>query len=121
MSQFKRGRPMLRRNGTVVLIPKPERIRSPKHLKWLKTLPCSVPLCPRRDVVPHHLMCAQPKAMKKKAGDQWAVPLCVVHHDARSGASVHAHGGERLWWERHGVDPIALAERLWATGPAAIK
>jgi hypothetical protein len=101
-----------------MLLPKPERIRAPRHLKWLKTLPCSVPLCQRTDVQAHHLTCAQPKARGLTAGDQFAVPLCFVHHDPRSSASVHFAGAERVWWERHRVDPIALAERLWAESPS---
>jgi len=49
------------------------------------------------------------------AGDDWVVPLGrYCHHDAAARDGVHKTGDEVSWWERQGIDPIALAERLWA-------
>ena len=41
--------------------------------------------------------------------DEWAVPLCALHH-----RSLQDVGDERRWWECHGIDPLAVAERLWS-------
>ena len=43
--------------------------------------------------------------------DEFAVPLCSIHHDA-----LHRVADEREWWTRHGIrDPLQMAERLWVT------
>lgn len=93
--------------------PHPERTRSEAHLRWIRQQPCSVPGC-YRQAQAHHLTIAQPKAGALTAGDQWAVPLCADHHLAGFPDSVHTAGDERAWWARHGIDPIALAQMLWA-------
>jgi hypothetical protein len=60
--------------------------------------------------------------MAKKPGDQWAVPLCRIHHRA-----LHDAGDETRWWQDQKIDPVALAEELWAnsssliTAPAGLK
>ncbi|MCH7544663.1 MAG: hypothetical protein IIB65_13630 [Proteobacteria bacterium] len=46
--------------------------------------------------------------MGRKVSDEWVVPLCALHH-----RSLHDVGDERRWWECHGIDPLAVAERLW--------
>lgn len=99
-----------------MLIEKPVRHRSPAHLKRLRTLPCCIPGCKGQPVIAHHLTCSpQPKARGLKAGDQWAVSLCErTHHSAQSMVGVHHVGLEREWWASKGIDPIALAARLWA-------
>jgi hypothetical protein len=43
-----------------------------------------------------------------KASDEFAVPLCRVHH-----RSVHRAGDERAWWKGFGIDPIKVARKLW--------
>lgn len=96
----------------VVTLFKVPRIRCEPHLVWIRTLPCAVPHCRGRYLsVAHHLTCSpQPKARSLKAGDDWAVPLCGIHHDPRSGCSVHAcQRGERYWWTDLRVDPLATA------------
>lgn len=112
------------------MIAKPERHRCPAHLRWVATIPCLV--C-SRGALPrlaewewentvsqaHHLTHAQPKARGLKAGDQWVVPLCVAHHDPNHSGSVHANGAERAWWAMKGVDPLPIAEALWAASVAA--
>jgi hypothetical protein len=40
--------------------------------------------------------------------DEFAVPLCRTHHRA-----VHRHGDEVAWWKSAGIDPVAIAQRLW--------
>lgn len=112
-----------------MILAKPQRHRSPAHLRWVATIPCIVCAMGRcdpdteagGDVVSqvHHLTHAQPKARGLKAGDQWVVPLCRRHHDPNSFKSVHAHGNERDWWTVLHIDPIAAAEALWAASVAA--
>ena len=108
----------------MMLLPKLVRERCPAHLEWVRGLPCAV--ChpqfiatagmgsgPRISCA-HHLTTAQPKARGLKAGDQWAVPLCVFHHDAQSGPeAVHNAGNEMKWWHRRDIDPLLLAAHLW--------
>jgi len=95
--------------------PKPERIRSPRHLARLRTLACTIPECGRGPVDAHHLTHVQPKGKGLKAGDQFTVPLCRwTHHSATSAAGVHSVGDEAAWWRAHGIDPLAVANDLWA-------
>ena len=89
------------------MIEKTYRPRSKKHLAFVGGLPCCYPGCGRESQV-HHLTIAQPKARGLKAGDNWTVPLCVLHHNA-----LHSRGNERSWWEDIGIDPLALAASLW--------
>jgi hypothetical protein len=43
----------------------------------------------------------QPRALARKASDEFAVPLCRVHHRA-----VHRARDEQAWWQTAGIDPI---------------
>ena len=56
----------------------------------------------------HHVRFARPNALGRKVSDEWVVPLCALHH-----RSLRDVGDERRWWESHGIDPLAVAERLW--------
>ena len=87
---------------------KTERIRSKKHMAFVATQPCLV--CGRSPVQVHHLTCApEPKARGLKAGDNWTVPVCVMHHNA-----IHGAGNETRYWSRLDIYPIFEAKRLWA-------
>jgi len=46
--------------------------------------------------------------MGRRVSDEFAVPLCRTHHRA-----VHRHGDEVAWWKSAGIDPAAIAQRLW--------
>src|SRR5262249_7460888 len=50
----------------------------------------------------------QPRALGRKASDEFAVPLCRSHHRA-----VHRGGDEKAWWKQAGIDPIKVARKLW--------
>jgi hypothetical protein len=50
----------------------------------------------------------QPRALGRKASDEFAVPLCRSHHRA-----VHRAGDERAWWQNAGIDPVKVARKLW--------
>jgi hypothetical protein len=39
--------------------------------------------------------------------------LCRDHHD-----QVEAAGNEAGWWDRQGIDPLPLAQELWAISAA---
>ncbi len=84
----------------------PRRVRDRTHLAYVSTQACSV--CGRNPAQAHHLTFVQPKAMGRKAGDQWAVPLCAVHH-----RELHDAGDEQAWWRGHRVDAKGLALSLW--------
>jgi hypothetical protein len=87
-------------------IASPKRIRAPKHLKWVATLPCLI--CQRQPSDAHHLKRVQPNAMGRKPGDQWVVPLCRIHHRA-----LHDAGDETRWWENKNIDALNTALELW--------
>jgi len=98
-----------------------KRERSPAHMAFVATFPCLV--CKSRPVTVHHLRHAQPIAKGLKSGDQWTVPLCPDHHQNGPDA-VHrweANGGTRGeagYWLAAGIDPMPIAEELWANSPA---
>ena len=60
----------------------------------------------RKPSDPHHLRHLQPRALGRKASDEFVVPLCCSHHRA-----VHRAGDERAWWQTAGVDKAA--RKLW--------
>ena len=84
----------------------PRRYRNKAHLRYVAQQPCLV--CGRKPSDAHHLRFMQPRAMGRKASDQFAVPLCRIHHRL-----VHQVGNEAAWWKESGIDPIEVARRLW--------
>jgi hypothetical protein len=50
----------------------------------------------------------QPRALGRKASDEFTVPLCRIHHRL-----VHRVGNEAAWWQDAGIDPIKAAQSLW--------
>jgi ERF superfamily len=84
----------------------PRRYRNREHLRYVMQQPCLI--CGRKPSDPHHLRYMQPRALGRKASDEFAVPLCRVHHRA-----AHRVGDERAWWKAAGIDPIKIARRLW--------
>jgi hypothetical protein len=55
------------------------RLRSPRHLAWIRTLPCCVPGCRTRPVDAHHVRNGAGVGMKP--GDEKCCGLCHKHHD----------------------------------------
>ena len=84
----------------------PKRVRDAAHLQFVASLPCLI--CGRAPTHAHHIRFAQPRAMGSKVSDEWAVPLCFLHHRA-----LHDSGAEETWWQVHKTDPLAEAKRLW--------
>jgi hypothetical protein len=91
---------------SVLTVAAPRRYRSREHLRFVMQQPCLV--CGRKPSDSHHLRYTQPRALGRKASDEFAVPLCRVHHRA-----AHRAGDERAWWRQTGIDPIKVAHRLW--------
>jgi hypothetical protein len=57
----------------------------------------------------HPIRYAQPRGVALKVSDEFTVPLCAIHHTEN-----HATGDERKWWEQHKIDPLPVAQDLWA-------
>jgi hypothetical protein len=91
---------------SVLTLSTPRRYRNKEHLRFVAQRPCLV--CGRKPSDPHHLQFVQPRALGRKASDEFAVPLCRTHHRA-----AHRAGDERAWWKSSGIDPIKVARTLW--------
>src|SRR5262245_20260237 len=91
---------------SVVVTSKLRRYRKPEHRRYVAQQPCLI--CGRKQSDPHHLRYLQPRALGRKASDEFAVPLCRSHHRA-----VHRAGNEQAWWEAAGIDPVKVARQLW--------
>jgi DNA recombination protein Rad52 len=83
------------------------RIRNKNHLHHVASLSCLI--CGREPAQAHHLTHAQPKAMSRKSGDQWTVPLCAIHH-----RQLHDNGNEAKWWKERKIDALNIALELWS-------
>jgi hypothetical protein len=91
---------------SVLAVTAPRRYRNREHLRYVAQQACLV--CGRKPSDPHHLRHVQPRALGRKASDEFAVPLCRVHHRA-----AHRAGDERAWWKAAGIDPMKFARTLW--------
>ena len=91
---------------SALTIAAPRRYRNREHLRYVMRQPCLV--CGRKPSDPHHLRYMQPRALGRKASDEFAVPLCRLHHRA-----AHRAGDEQAWWKTAGIDPITAAGKLW--------
>jgi hypothetical protein len=92
---------------SVLAISEPRRYRNKQHLKFVAAQACLV--CGRQPSDPHHLGFAQPRALGRKVSDEFAVPLCRVHH-----REVHRAGNEAEWWKTYSLTPLTVASALWA-------
>src|SRR5262249_46929774 len=77
---------------SVLTIAAPRRYRNREHLRYVMQQPCLV--CGRKPSDSHHLRYMQPRALGRKASDEFSVPLCRVHHRA-----AHRARDERIWWK----------------------
>jgi ERF superfamily protein len=91
---------------SVLTVGAPRRYRNRDHLRFVMQQPCL--LCGRRPSDAHHIRFLQPRALGRKASDEFAVPLCRSHH-----RTVHRAGDEKAWWKQAGIDPIKVARKLW--------
>jgi hypothetical protein len=86
------------------------RKRSKAHLLFVRDQPCLV--CQQTPCDAHHLKFAQPRALGRKVGDEFTVPLCRAHHQ-----ELHRHGNEKAWWANQQMSPLGIAQALWAASP----
>jgi ERF superfamily len=93
-------------NKSGLVIATPRRYRNRQHLRYVAQQACLI--CGRKQSDPHHLRYLQPRALGRKASDEFAVPLCRSHHRA-----VHRAGDEQAWWKAAGIDPVKVARQLW--------
>jgi hypothetical protein len=91
---------------SVLTIATPRRYRNREHLRYVAQQACLI--CGRKESDAHHLRYLQPRALGRKASDEFAVPLCRSHHRA-----VHRVGDEQAWWKAAGIDPVKVAHQLW--------
>jgi hypothetical protein len=91
---------------SVLSISTPKRYRNKDHLRFVIQQPCL--LCGRKPSDAHHIRFVQPRALGRKASDEFTVPLCRSHH-----RSVHRAGNEQAWWQTAGIDPLKVARKLW--------
>ncbi len=84
----------------------PRRYRNREHLRHVAQQACLV--CGRKPSDAHHLRFTQPRALGRKVSDEFAVPLCRIHHRL-----VHRVGNEAAWWKEAGIDPVQSARKLW--------
>jgi hypothetical protein len=88
--------------------PEPRRVRDRDHVRFVAQQTCLV--CGRQPCDAHHLRFTQKRALGRKVGDEFTVPLCRGHH-----RELHRHGDEAGWWKKLGLDPIGAARALWLT------
>jgi hypothetical protein len=91
---------------SLLAVSAPRRYRNKEHLRYVTLQPCL--LCARKPSDAHHLRFMQPRALGRKASDEFAVPLCRIHHRA-----AHRASDERAWWKAAGIDPLKIARKLW--------
>jgi hypothetical protein len=91
---------------SMLTVAAPRRYRNREHLRYVAQQACLI--CGRKQSDPHHLRYLQPRALGRKASDEFAVPLCRLHHRA-----VHRAGDEQAWWKAAGIDPVKVARQLW--------
>jgi hypothetical protein len=91
---------------SILTVAAPRRYRNREHLRYVAQQACLI--CGRKQSDPHHLRYLQPRALGRKASDEFAVPLCRSHHRA-----VHRAGDEQAWWRAAGIDPVKVARQLW--------
>lgn len=88
------------------------RVKSPKHLDWIRSLPCTVCENPHETEAAHVRM-SEASVGKPITGigikpdDSWVTPLCGVCHRQQH------EEDERRFWFRYGINPIRLALALW--------
>lgn len=93
------------------------RERDEAYLRFLRSQPCCVPGCHRPSEAAHLRFTCGGKAnpgMQMKPHDRHAVPLCGWHH--REAPDAQHKGNEQEFWARLGLDPLAIAARLYAIG-----
>jgi DNA recombination protein Rad52 len=108
--QIERGisqlKPTSKVDKSMLALGEPRRVRDKEHLQYVASQPCL--LCSTRPSDAHHIRFAQPRALGRKVGDEFTVPLCRKHH-----RELHHSGDEASWWHDMNVDALEVARQLW--------
>lgn len=88
----------------------PRRTRNKLHLAFVRSQACLI--CKKTPADAHHLKFAQPRALGRKVGDEFTVPLCRCHHQ-----ELHRNGNENAWWSNMQISPLPIAKELWDASP----
>ena len=90
--------------------------RAPTYLARVRLLPCLCCGLEPCEVAAHVRMQSgafgKHGGMQAKPDDKWAVPLCDGCHTRDPDAQHRV--GETLFWQRVGLNPLLVAERLYA-------
>ena len=92
---------------------------SESHIRMIRQMPC---ILSGREAEAAHvsygdLEAGKPgNAMGLKASDDYAVPLCPELHRLNNGSQHHSEINERDWWAQFGINPIEIAQQLFAVG-----
>lgn len=70
-------------------------------------------VCGARPVEVHHVVGYADKPGRLPKDHRRVVPLCFAHHSVQGGREAVHTLGHRGFYERHGIDLLAEAERLW--------
>ncbi|MDB5618535.1 hypothetical protein [Tardiphaga sp.] len=100
------------------------RLHDAQHLAFVRAQPCSIKFCPRPSEAAHIRMACiaigkDPTGMGEKPHDKWTAPLCDYHH--RTGTLAQHKMGEKDFWELMGLNPFAIAARLWVESGGAAR
>jgi hypothetical protein len=98
--------PQRSRTSAIGALGKTVRLRDKDHRRFVLRQACLV--CGRVPSDPHHLTFTQPRALGRRASDEFTVPLCRLHHRA-----LHRSGDEIAWWRSLNIDPLPVALKLW--------
>ena len=97
---------------------KPSQIRSLRHLRFVRSQPCSVwivdGLC-WGPIQACHVRKNTDGGAGVKPSDSHTIPLCAGHHDEQGNA------GEKPFERRYGISMREIADALWARSPARVK
>jgi hypothetical protein len=92
------------------------RIQCPAFLAFVRRKPCCACGAPPPSQAAHIRfgnleIGKRPTGIAEKPSDRWAVPLCADCHLDTPGAQHNV--GEKKFWVRVGIDPFALASKLY--------
>lgn len=88
--------------------------KAPSHLDLIRQLPCLLSGKPAEAAHIRYADAAHGKTesgVARKPDDKWTVPLCPELHRLLDGCQHDSN--ERAWWKQFGIDPLAVAKRLW--------
>jgi len=83
----------------------------PAYLKKIRQCPCVI--CGGQAEAAHLRYSSAEHNKVNFRDDKWVTPLCAWHH--RLAPDCQHSGSEFRFWERHGINPLELAEKLFAS------